>query len=188
MRGRPEPQCTSPRREATAPMVTSRLGTTVHSLPTPAAAPPVHTLWCRVVPSSCVLAHEPWRGWLHGGMGRAGPPGAAEHITTARGDRTDGHFDLVHSLRQRPARPRPPPVLPKCTEQLCARSRALERVAPGGMGRAGPPGAAEHITTARGDRTDRHFDLVHHSLRQRPARPRPPPVLPKCTEQLCARS
>ena len=38
-----------------------------------------------------------------------------------------------------------------------------------GMGRAGPPGAAEHITTARGDRTDGHFDLVHHSLRQRPA-------------------
>ena len=83
---------------------------------------------------------------------------AAEHITTARGDRTDRHFDLVHhSLRQRPAWP----VLPKCTEQLCARSRALERVAPGGMGRAGPPGAAEHITTARGDRTDGHFDLVH---------------------------
>eukprot|EP00964_Phaeocystis_antarctica_P122291 scaffold85957_cov38-Phaeocystis_antarctica.AAC.1 len=39
-------------------------------------------------------------------------------------------------------------------------AHSLEKVAPGGMGRAWSPGAAEHVTTARGDRTDGHFGCV----------------------------
>ena len=91
-----------------------------------------------------------------GSMGKAWPPGAAEHVTTARGDRTDGHFGFA-PFRRHGSSVVHTPCWRSRTNPLLACSLALERVAPGGMGRAWPPGAAEHVTTARGDRTDGHF-------------------------------
>ena len=82
-------------------------------------------------------------------MGKAWPPGAAEHVTTARGDRTDGHFGFVR-FRRHGSSVVHTPCWRSRTKPLLACSFALERVAPGGMGRAWPPGAAEHVTTARG--------------------------------------
>jgi hypothetical protein len=59
-----------------------------------------------------------------GGMDSAWPAGAAVHVPTARGDRTDGHFStryngtLSANARGGPARSHP--VVPSCTKQLRA--------------------------------------------------------------------
>ena len=76
-------------------------------------------------PLPCSLALE---RVAPGGMGRAWPPGAAEHVTTPR-----SHL-----------------VLPSGTKPPLPCSLALERVAPGGMGRVWLPGAAEHVTQPQG--------------------------------------
>ena len=68
-RGRPEPQSTSRRREATAPLGTS---TWYITLCANGRRGPARPPCCRNVPSSCVLAHEPWRGWLQGGWAGQG--------------------------------------------------------------------------------------------------------------------
>ena len=77
-------------------------------------------------------------------MGKAWPPGAAEHVTTARGDRTDGHFGF-DTFRRHGSSVVHTPCWRNVSKPLLACSLALERVAPGGMGRAWPPGAAEHV-------------------------------------------
>ena len=82
-------------------------------------------------------------------MGKAWPPGTAEHVTTARGDRTDGHFGFA-PFRRHGSSVVHTPCWRNVSKPLLACSLALERVAPGGMGRAWPPGAAEHVMTARG--------------------------------------